>query len=205
METCQLTVSVGSHTDTWHQGFSKTFVIGWKWECFSRLIKVSHCVQLAAWESQRVFNHILYEHSGNLEQQPEPMHHERQCLFWMPRLLPPVIADLCLRPLPEVLSCRNPCPKKANITYSMGWPDSLHAVPVCCRYSYWKVFKWQQMSQEGKKINQPKVCHYLPNFIVAEARNYVTLGHHADILILKWSVSCTAKSLLCKIHLNISV
>lgn len=56
-----------------------------------------------------------------------------------------------------------------------------------------------------KKINQPKVCHYLANFIVAEARNYVTLGHHADILILKWSVSCTAKSLLCKIHLNISV
>jgi hypothetical protein len=35
------------------------------------------------------------------------------------------------------------------------------------------------------KNNQLRVCHYLANFIVAEARNYVTLGHHAYILTLK--------------------
>lgn len=75
---------------------------------FSRLIRVSHHVQLAALGSQPVLNHILCEFLGNLDQQLEPMLHARQCLFSMPRLLSPVIADLCLRPLTEVPSFRNP-------------------------------------------------------------------------------------------------
>lgn len=102
---------------------------------------VTSC-QLAALGSQPVFSHILCEHLGSLEQQLEPLIRGRQCLFRMPRLLSPVIADLCLRPLPEGLSCRNPCPKKReSITYSTNLPDILHAVTICCRYSYWTVFK----------------------------------------------------------------
>ena len=151
METRQLAISVRSHTDTWQQGFSKTFVIGWKWGRFWRLIRVLHHVQLAALGSQPVFSHILCEHLGSPEQQLEPMLRGRQCLFQMPRLLSPVIVDLCLRPLPEVLTCRNPCPKKReSITYSTSCPDILRAVTICCRYSYWTVFKWQQMPQEEK-------------------------------------------------------
>lgn len=36
-----------------------------------------------------------------------------------------------------------------------------------------------------KKINQLKICHYLASVSASEARNYVTPGHQADILILK--------------------
>lgn len=170
METCQLAVPVRLHTDTWQQGFSKTFVIGWKWGRFWRLIRVSHHGQLAALGSQPVFSHILCEHLGSLEQQLEPMLRGRQCLFRMPRLLSPVIADLCLRPLPEVLSCRNPCPKneKALLTAQAGLTSSMLLPSVADIHT--GQFSNDSRCLRKKKINQLKICHYLANVSASEER-----------------------------------
>lgn len=116
-------------------------------------------------------------------------------------------------PLPEATSRGSFLPKslsykkeKALLTAQAGLTSSMLLPSVADIHT--GQFSNDSRCLRKKKINQLKICHYLANVSASEARDYVTLGHHADIPILKSTfflfqrngIGCTAKSLL---HKNI--